>query len=145
MTTVGQLVRASGRNILTIQEGETAFEALSLMAQHDVGALVVTFGGRLRGLFTERDYARKVILHGRTSRESTVGELMSAATVVKADCSIEEAMSIMAMPGRRIRYLVVVESEAPLGIVSIGDIVKARLADQQSIITNLEQYIAGTN
>lgn len=145
MSTVGHLVRSNGRSIVTVQEGESVFEALTLMAQHDIGALIVTFGGKVRGLFTERDYARKVILLGRSSYDSTVGELMSPATVVKAECTVEEAMSLMAMPDRRVRYLVVSEGEAPLGIVSIGDLVKARLADQQEIIANLENYIVGPN
>lgn len=143
MSTVGHLVRASGRTILTAQEGETVFEALSTMAQHDVGCLIVTFGGRLRGIFTERDYARKVILLGRSSRDCTVGELMEKPTVVSADCTVEEAQALMASPEKRIRYLVVLEGEALLGVVSIGDLMKYRMADQQTRIESLENYIAG--
>lgn len=143
MSTVGNLVRTNGRSILTVQEGESVFEALTLMARHDVGAVGVTFGGVLRGIFTERDYARKVILLGRSSRDCTVAELMSPAVFVKADCPIEEAMALMTSSGKRVRYLVVSEGEAPLGIVSIGDLVKSRMADQQATIANLESYILG--
>lgn len=143
MSTVGNLVRTNGRSILTVQEGESVFEALTLMARHDVGAVGVTFGGELRGIFTERDYARKVILLGRSSRDCTVAELMSPAVFVKSDCPIEEAMALMTSSGKRVRYLVVSEGEAPLGIVSIGDLVKSRMADQQATIANLENYILG--
>lgn len=143
MSTVGHIVRTSGRTILTVQEGETVYEALTTMAQHDVGCLVVTFGGRLRGIFTERDYARKVILLGRSSRDCTVGELMDKPTVVSADCTIDEAEALMASPDKRVRYLVVLEGEALLGVVSIGDLMKHRMAEQLTRIESLENYIAG--
>ena len=143
MSTVGHLVRTNGKTILTVQEGETVYEALTMMAQHDVGCLVVTFGGKLRGIFTERDYARKVILLGRSSRDCTVGELMGKPVVVGAECTVEEAQALMASPDKRVRYLVVCEGEAILGIVSIGDLMKVRMADQQKLIESLENYIAG--
>lgn len=143
MSTVGHIVRTTGKTILTVQEGETVFDALATMAQHDVGCLIVTFGGKLRGIFTERVYARKVILLGRSSRDCTIGELMEKPTTVSADCTIDEAEALMTSPDKRVRYLVVLEGEALLGVVSIGDLMKHRMADQQTRIESLENYITG--
>jgi len=142
MSTVAQLVRAGGKGILSTTRTASVFAALETMAHYDVGALVVLDEGRLAGLFTERDYARKGIVQGRAARECSVGELMSEAVVVRPECTIQEAQAMMAARGRRVRYLVVADGEQLLGLVSIGDLVKSQMADQQHLIETLEHYIA---
>lgn len=142
MSTVGQLVRAGGKGILSTTTGASVFAALETMAHYDVGALVVLDDGKVVGLFTERDYARKVILRGRSSRDCTVGELMGEAVLVGPERTIQEALAMMASRGRRVRYLVVADGDHPIGLVSIGDVVKSQMEDQQHLIETLEHYIA---
>lgn len=142
MSTVGQLVRAGGKGILSTTPGASVFAALETMAHYDVGALVVLDDGKVVGLFTERDYARKVILRGRSSRDCTVGELMGEAVMVSPEHTIQEALAMMASRGRRVRYLVVADGDHPIGLVSIGDVVKSQMEDQQHLIETLEHYIA---
>jgi len=93
MSTVGQIVRKNANGLLTTHPKESVFAALEIMAKHDIGALVVMDGGMLAGLFTERDYARKVILKGRSSRECSVGELMGDAVRVGPDCLVADALA----------------------------------------------------
>lgn len=143
MSTVGQLIQAHGRGILSISPSQTVLGALETMAHYDVGALVVVESGRLVGLFTERDYTRKGVLLGRTARDATVGELMGEAVRVSPECTVQEASAMMASHGRRVRYLVVGTEENLLGLVSIGDLVKSQMADQQDLIQTLEHYITG--
>lgn len=143
MSTVGQIVRKNANGVLATNPKESVFAALEIMAKHDIGALVVMDGGALAGLFTERDYARKVILKGRSSRECAVGELMGEAVQVKPGCQVAEALALMAGRGRRTRYLVVGEGATIEGVVSIGDLVKAQMSDQQATIEALEHYITG--
>ena len=143
MATMGQIIDGHGVPLQVVQAEETVFTALVRMAEHDVGALVVLRGEAVAGLFTERDYARKVILHDRTSREVTVGELMGEAVQVDRATGLEKAMALMASGARRVRYLVVVDGNRPVGIVSIGDLVKAQMAGQQDAIHALESYISG--
>ncbi len=120
----------------------TVYEALELLAEKNVGALPVLEDGRLVGMFSERDYARKVILRGRSSKEATVGELMSTPVyTVGPNESIEACMQLMTE--RHIRHLPVIEGGLMVGMVSIGDVGKAIIADQRVVIRDLESYITG--
>lgn len=142
MTTVGQILANKGGQIHSVSPSHTVFEALQLMAQKDISAVLVIEGDRLVGIFTERDYARKIILHGRTSRDSRIGELMSQNLLtVSPSQTVEEIMSIMTE--NRFRHLPVVDHGKLIGIVTIGDTVKAMLDQQQQTIRQLSGYIAG--
>ena len=142
MITVRQLLEEKGHGIWTTTPGASVFEALQEMANRNVGALIVMEGGKIAGIFSERDYARKVVLAGRSSREMKIAEIMSAEVVtVTPRHSIEECMALMT--DRRIRHLPVLVDGQVTGLVSIGDIVKSIIADQRSTINQLEQYITG--
>ena len=120
-----------------------AYEALELMATKDIGAVVVVEKERPVGIFSERDYARKVILKGKTSKNTRVSELMSKPVLfVRPDQTIEECMALMTE--KHVRHLPVMENDKLIGIVSIGDAVKAIIAEQQFTIHQLEQYITGS-
>jgi IMP dehydrogenase len=117
-------------------------DALKLMAEKEVGAVLVMQGERLLGLVSERDYARKVVLAGRSSKESRVGEVMTSGLVcVGPEQSIEECMALMT--DRRLRHLPVIDEDHVIGIVSIGDLVKATIADREYTIAQLQSYISG--
>lgn len=140
MKTVRQLLQAKGREIHTIGPDARVFDALKLMAEKEVGALVVVEGGRLAGILSERDYARKVILHGKSSHEILVREIMTGKVVtVSPGQTVEECMAVMT--AKRIRHLPVTEGEQLVGLLSIGDLVKEVIADQQATIQQLESYI----
>ncbi|NNK92578.1 MAG: CBS domain-containing protein [Acidimicrobiia bacterium] len=142
MKTVAQIMQSKGGSVWTVDPDATVFEALSMMADKGVGALVVTDAGKLCGIISERDYARKVILLDRDSRETTVSEIMtSKVLVVSPATSTDECMALMT--DKRIRHLPVLEGEDLLGLVSIGDIVRAKISEQQFIINELERYITG--
>ncbi|MBT8213879.1 MAG: CBS domain-containing protein [Acidimicrobiia bacterium] len=142
MKTVAQILQSKGGSVWTVDPDATVFEALSMMADKGVGALVVTDAGKLCGIISERDYARKVILLDRDSRETTVSEIMtSKVLVVSPATSTDECMALMT--DKRIRHLPVLEGEDLLGLVSIGDIVRAKISEQQFIINELERYITG--
>ncbi len=142
MITVKQLLDAKGRTIWSAAPTASVFEALQQMAEHNVGALIVMNGKALAGIFSERDYARKVALVGKSSRELKVSDIMSpqVITVTPAQ-SIEECMQLMT--DRRIRHLPVLEEGSVVGLVSIGDIVRSIIEDQRSTIHHLEDYITG--
>ncbi len=141
---VSAILKDKGVQIWSITPEATVYEALEIMASKEVGALPVVSGGRLVGLISERDYARKIILRGRSSRETKVAEVMSApAITVPPDCSVEEAMRIMTE--NRVRHLPVVTAEGDLlGIISIGDLVKWIITSQEETIKHLHSYIAGS-
>lgn len=142
MTTVQQLLASKGSEVVGIGPGATVYEALRLMGEHNIGALVVTDEGRLVGIISERDYARKVILKGKRSRETAVSEIMTPAPVtVQPSDSLETCMQLMTE--RRVRHLPVLQDGRLVGIVSIGDAVKAIMAQQAFMIEQLEQYIGG--
>ncbi len=142
MKTVSMLLRAKGPEVLSIVPDAPVFDALALMAERNVGALLVTEAGRLVGIFSERDYARKVILKGKTSRETTVREIMSSHVVsVRPEQTITECMALMTE--RRIRHLPVLEGDELVGIISIGDVVKAIITEQEFEIEQLQSYITG--
>ncbi len=143
MITVRSLLKTKGHDVWSIDPDASVFDALKLMAEKDVGALLVLKDGKLVGIFSERDYARKVILEGKSSKNTPVAEIMTSQVYyVKSDQSIEDCMAMMTE--KRIRHLPVIESGELIGVVSIGDIVKAIIDEQEFIIEQLENYITGT-
>lgn len=143
MKTVAQMLRAKPQNnVHTIAPGASMLEALQVMAEHNVGALLVSEGEQLLGIVSERDYARKGVLQGRSSVRTDVREFMSVPVVsVAPGQSIRECMSLMT--DRHLRHLPVLENGVLLGLLSIGDLVKETLAEQDGLIQHLEQYIRG--
>jgi CBS domain-containing protein len=140
MTYVSQLLDRKGRATYSIEPEDPVLEAIQLMADHHVGALLVMKGEQLVGIVSERDYARKVILMGRSSAETPVWQIMSSPVLtVSLRHSVQECMQLMTE--HRVRHLPVVESDHVVGIVSIGDLVKAVIQDQQETIEQLESYI----
>jgi len=140
MKTLKQLLEAKGREVYTIEPGARVFDALKMMADKGVGALMVTEGGRIAGVVSERDYARKVILHGKSSHELQVRDIMTGKVItVHPGQSVEECMALMTE--KRIRHLPVTEGERLVGVLSIGDLVKEVIAAQQQTIAQLESYI----
>ncbi len=143
MHTVRDLLKTKGNDIWAISPEKTVFEALELMALRNVGALLVLDGEMLVGVFSERDYARKVILHGKSSKTTTVGELMTREIIgVHPEDSVEDCMALMT--ARHIRHMPVFESDDLIGIVSIGDVVKQVIAGHEFTIRELENYIRGS-
>ena len=140
MKSLKQLLSIKGNEIFSIAPDAKVIEALRLMAQKDVGALIVMEHGRIVGILSERDYARKVILQGKSSEDVPVRDIMTSG-VVKVDpgTSVEECMALVTQ--RRIRHLPVCEGERLIGVVSIGDLVKEVIADQEQTIRQLESYI----
>ncbi len=142
MSTVRQLLRAKPPEIWTIGPEASVYEALELMAEKDIGAVLVLERGALVGIFSERDYARKVVLRGKTSRETTVGELMTQVLYyVTPEQTVEECLAVMTQ--KRVRHLPVLEATHLTGVVSIGDVGKAIIAEQRTTIHHLEDYITG--
>lgn len=140
--TVRQVLHSKGSDFWWISPGSTAYQALEIMAEKDIGALMVLDGQRLVGIFSERDYARKVILKGKSSKETSVAELMSAPVIcVGPDHTLELCMALM---GRHhVRHLPVVEAGRIVGLVSIGDVVNSIINEQEALIRELENYISG--
>lgn len=137
------LVGKSQREVFTIGPRNTVFEALSRMSDKDVGALVVVDGENVIGVVSERDYARKVILIGKASRETAVEEIMGAPPVtVTTGTTVAECMALVT--SRRIRHLPVVSEGVLIGLVSIGDLVKAMLEEMEARLGKIEAYISGT-
>lgn len=143
MLTVSRLVQTKGNAVWSISPEATVYDALALMGEKDIGALMVMDGDRLVGVISERDYARKVVLKGKYSRETSVREIMTDKVhSVRPDQTIEECMALMT--DKRIRHLPVMENNKVIGVISIGDVVKALISDQEFRIQQLEQYITGT-
>lgn len=142
MKTVSQLLQQKGYNIWSIAPDTTVYNALELMAYKNIGAVLVMDGENLVGILSERDYARKVILKARFSRDTLVREIMTEKVVcVRPDQSVEECMALMT--DKRIRHLPVTEGSKVIGVISIGDAVKAVISEQEFIIEQLENYISG--
>lgn len=136
------LQQKAHRDVFTISPKATVYEALSLMAAKNIGALVVADGGRVVGVISERDYARKVILIGKASRETAVEEIMGAPAVTVSP-STTVAACLALMTERYLRHLPVVEEGLLVGVVSIGDLVKSLFEDQQQRLGKIEAYISG--
>ena len=140
MKTVTQLLRGKSRPLCTIGPGARVFDALRLMAEKDVGALLVIENDQLAGILSERDYARKVILQGKSSQDTPVREIMTERVVcVQPKNTVEECMALMT--DKRVRHLPVIENGKIVGILSIGDLVKETISEQQFMIKQLESYI----
>ena len=141
MATVRQILEGKGSQVWTVTADISVYEALRLMGEKEIGALAVTEGDALVGMLSERDYARKVVLKGKTSRETLVGAIMTAPVhAVRPDQSVEECMALMTE--KRVRHLPVLENGKLIGMISQGDLVKFIIEDQRFIIGQLESYIA---
>ena len=143
MTTVHQLLDGKGRQVWSARPDESVYDAIKRMADHDVGSLVVLEAGKVVGIITERHYARNVSLKGRTSPETQVGVIMERSVVcVQPEQTVDECMALMS--AKRVRHLPVIGKNGELiGIVSIGDLVKSIITDQQFEIEQLVHYIHG--
>jgi CBS domain-containing protein len=142
MKTVRDILIVKGGDVWCVDPEATVLEALQRMAEKEVGALMVMDSARLVGIISERDYARKVFLHGRASPTTLVKEIMTSHVVcTQLDQPIEECMALMTE--RRVRHLPVIDSGNLVGVISIGDLVKSIIADQKFIIEQLERYITG--
>jgi len=140
MKTIKQLLQAKGDAVVSIGPNARVIDALKLMAEKDIGALVVLDGSRLVGILSERDYARKVMLKGKSSHDIPVREIMTEKVfTVQPGQSVEECMGLMT--SRRVRHLPVTEGDRLIGLLSIGDLVKEVIADQEQTIKELESYI----
>ena len=142
MNNVRQLLQSKGDTVWSTTPETSVYDALKLMAEKNVGALIVLEDERLAGIFSERDYARKVILKGKSSRELSVSEVMTSDVIsVRPDQSIVDCMELMTE--KRIRHLPVLEAGQLVGVISIGDVVKSVISEQKETITHLEEYITG--
>lgn len=142
MTTIRQLLDSKGHEVLSIGPDESVYHAIRVMAEHNVGSLVVLGDGALVGIVTERHYARNVFLKGRSSPETKVGDIMSTRVVCAVpEQTVEEAMAVMTDKG--VRHLPVLDGKDIVGIISIGDLVKSIIEGQQFVIDQLERYITG--
>ena len=142
MKLVKHLLDSKGREVISIVQEASVYDAIKLMAEHGVGSLLVMDGDELKGIVTERDYARKVIIKGRSSESTQVGEIMTKDLVTTTSAqTVNECMTMMSE--RRIRHLPVMSGREVVGMISIGDLVKAIISDQQEEIEQLEHYISG--
>lgn len=143
MKTLRQIIEGKGNKLACVAPEQSVLRALEIMAELDVGALLVMDGKQLVGVFSERDYARKVILQGKASRHTAVSEIMTGKVIyVTPEVSVEECMAIMTE--KRIRHLPVLDADKEvLGVISIGDVVKEMISEQKFVIEQLERYIAG--
>jgi len=142
MNTVREILKTKGPGVWTVSPEVNVFKALRIMADRNVGALIVTEKDRVLGIISERDYARKVVLLGKVSKMTLVRDIMtSPVRVVAPTATAEECM--MLMTDKHIRHLPVIESGKLAGVISIGDIVKSIISDQQGVIENLKDYITG--
>ena len=142
MRNVSQIMERKGSQVVSVTRASPVLEAIRVMAEHHIGAVLVMEGEQLLGILSERDYARKVILQGRSSHDTPVAVIMSSPVVcVGPHDSIAECMSIMTE--KHIRHLPVIEGERVIGVVSIGDLVKELIEEQKQEISLLQQYIAG--
>lgn len=142
MKLVQHLLAAKGSQVISISPDASVFDAIKLMADEGIGSLVVLDGDTLAGIVTERDYARKVILKGRSSEQTPVADIMTSEVLTTApDARVDRCMAMMT--DKRCRHLPVVEDGAIVGMISIGDLVQAIIADQKEEIEQLEHYISG--
>lgn len=143
MLTVRELLAKKGSEVWSVSPDATVYDALQLMAARNVGAVLVLDDGELAGILSERDYARQVILKGKASRDTPVRDIMTTSVVsVSPDRTIDDCMALMTE--RRIRHLPVLQSDVLLGVLSIGDVVKAVISEKEFHIEQLESYIASS-
>jgi CBS domain-containing protein len=142
MTIISQLLKVKGHGCFSVGPGENVYSAIKKMAEKDVGSVLVMDGSALVGILTEREYARNVVLKGRSSPQTLVRDIMSTqVTYVEPDATVEDCMALMTE--KRVRHLPVVEDETVVGIISIGDLVKSVIDDQRFTIHQLETYFSG--
>jgi len=142
MQTVSDILRTKGNDVVAVNPNDSVLHALGVMAEHEVGAVLVIDEDKLVGILSERDYARKVVLAGRSSKDSRIGDVMTSQVIcVSPERTVDECMALVT--DRRVRHLPVVEHKRVIGVVSIGDLVKAMIAHQEFTITQLQMYIAG--
>ena len=140
MKSVGQLLQGKTRGLCTVTSDTRVFDALRQMAEKDIGALLVVDNGKLAGILSERDYARKVILQGKSWQDTPVKDIMTERVVcVQPKNTVEECMALMT--DKRIRHLPVIDNDQLIGVLSIGDLVKEMISEQQFMIKQLESYI----
>jgi len=138
--TLSDVLDAKGHNVWSVSPQSSAYEALELMAEKDVGALVVVDQGKVVGMFSERDYARKLVLKGKSSRETVVADTMTKPVCyVLPWTSLSECMTLMT--NKHVRHLPVLDNDKLVGIVTIGDVVKAIISEQESVIHELKSYV----
>ncbi len=139
---ISDLLKMKDNTIYTVSPNDTVYHALQMMAEKNIGALLVVDNDDVAGIFSERDYARKGILQGRASKDTPVSEIMTTTVYyVRSDQSIQDCMTLFT--DKRIRHLPVFEEKKLLGVVSIGDVVKGIISEQESTIQQLEDYIIG--
>ena len=144
MSRIHELLRSKPAGVWQIAPDATVYEALELMAEKDIGALPVVEGGHVVGIFSERDYARGVVLKGKTSKDTSVQELMTSPVLyVMPEQTIDDCMALMTE--KRVRHLPVLDGEELVGIVTIGDVVRRIISEQDYTIGQLEKYIRGLN
>ena len=144
MTTIAQLLNTKGNQVWSVEPKATIFKALEIMSEKEIGALLVMENGKLTGIFSERDYARKVILKGKSSKETLVGELMTKKVFyIDSQKTINDCMAMMT--AKRIRHVPVIEDNQVVGIVTIGDVVNQIISEQEVTINHLENYITGSH
>jgi len=142
MHNIDTLLKDKGKDIWSIGPQETAFKALETMSQRNVGALLVVDKGKLIGIFSERDYARKVILKGKSSKDTTVGELMTPDVFYASpENTLQETMALMT--AKHIRHMPVLKDDRLIGMVTLGDVVKQIISEQKFTIKELEKYTSG--
>jgi len=142
MQNVRQILQKKGSQVYSIGPDETIYKALEIMAEKKLGALLVTENDKLCGIFSERDYARKVILKGKASKNTLVKEIMTSDVLyIHPDCTVEECMELMTE--KYVRHLPVLENDNLVGVISIGDVVMADIAEKEYTIKQLENYIHG--
>ena len=143
MKTVAQILKTKqNQAVYTISPGAKVFDAIKMMSEHSIGALLVTEGEVIVGIVTERDYARKMILKGRSSTDTSVRDIMTSSVMyVRPEDSNEQCMALMTE--NRLRHLPILDHDKLIGIISIGDLVKDIISEQQFIIQQLEHYIMG--
>lgn len=142
MKSVKHILDSKGHDIWSLHPNDSVLDAVRLMAEKEVGALLVMEGAKLVGIVSERDYARKVILKGRSSEDTHVAEVMTANVLyVHPDETVDDCMALMTE--KRIRHLPIVEGDRVIGVLSLGDLVKAVIAEQKFMIDQLEHYISG--
>jgi CBS domain-containing protein len=140
MKTVQQLLESKRYSVVSVLPSTTVLEALKVMADKEIGAVIVIDDGHLAGIFSERDYARKVVLQGKASKDTPVREIMTERVVcVRPEQTIEDCMGLMT--DKRIRHLPVLEHKKVIGVISIGDVVKEMLSEKEFVIKQLESYI----